>query len=93
MTRSQVIGAFRQSLKTTWIVGAAISAGTLLLVFLEKELKLRTELDTKYGLKDHVAKEKDPENATDGVGEAGSLGQTNSSPTAKKTQEWRSLGK
>jgi hypothetical protein len=35
-----------------WIVGAAICGVGFLLVFVEKEIKLRTELKSEYGMKE-----------------------------------------
>ncbi|KAL1966323.1 hypothetical protein VTN77DRAFT_4676 [Rasamsonia byssochlamydoides] len=57
-TRNEVVSVFIQSLRITWIVGAAIAAGTFVLVFLEKEIKLRDQLDTEYGIKDESPKAK-----------------------------------
>ena len=54
--RSEVVSVYVHSLKVTWIVGAAIAAATCLLVLAEKEIKLRTELETEYGLKDQPPK-------------------------------------
>ncbi|KAI0109858.1 hypothetical protein F4814DRAFT_424762 [Daldinia grandis] len=50
-TREQVIGVFSDSLKLTWIVATAIVGVSFFLVFLEKEIKLRDDLETNYGIK------------------------------------------
>ncbi|THC93005.1 hypothetical protein EYZ11_007514 [Aspergillus tanneri] len=50
--RGQVIDVYSQSLRIVWIFATVIAGIGLLLVFLEREIPLRTELDTKYGLKD-----------------------------------------
>lgn len=48
--RSQVIGVYSDSLKFVWQVAIAISGFGSCFVILEREVKMRTELDTKYGL-------------------------------------------
>ncbi|KAK8065229.1 hypothetical protein PG997_011976 [Apiospora hydei] len=49
-TRDQVVGVFNDSLRTVWIVAAVITGVSFFVVFAEKEIKLRNELDTEYGL-------------------------------------------
>ena len=49
---SEVIIVYSESLKLVWQVAIAFSGFSFLLVFLEKELKLRDELETEYGLKE-----------------------------------------
>lgn len=49
-TRDQVIDVFTRTLKYTWLASLAPAVIGLLLVFIEKEIVLRTELDTAYGL-------------------------------------------
>jgi hypothetical protein len=56
----EIVGVYTDALKSVWIVGTAITAVGFLLVFLEKEIKLRTELNTEYGMKE---KEKGLNNA------------------------------
>lgn len=51
-TRLQVIDVFTQALRTVWLVSIAFAAVGLLLVFLEKEIVLRTGLETEFGLED-----------------------------------------
>jgi hypothetical protein len=50
--REEIVGVYTDALKSVWIVGAAIAGLGFLLVFLEKEIKLRTELKTEYGMKE-----------------------------------------
>ncbi|KAI1475577.1 MFS general substrate transporter [Daldinia eschscholtzii] len=59
-TREQVIAVFNDSLKLIWIVATAIAGISFFLVFVEKEIKLRDNLETEYGIK---AREKDAETA------------------------------
>ena len=49
--RAEVAQVFVQSLKITWIVGATIAAAATLTTFGEKEVELRTELETDFGMK------------------------------------------
>ncbi|KAF7537740.1 hypothetical protein G7054_g3472 [Neopestalotiopsis clavispora] len=49
-TQDQIIGVYTDALKQVWEIGIVFSGVSFLLVFLEKEIKLRTELDTEYGL-------------------------------------------
>ena len=46
----QIVGVFEGSLRLVWQVAIAISTLSFLVVFFEKELKLRTKLDTEFGL-------------------------------------------
>ncbi|KAK6215894.1 hypothetical protein LQW54_004074 [Pestalotiopsis sp. IQ-011] len=48
--RDEVIGIFGEGLRVVWIVATAIGALAFLVVFIEKELKLRDDLETYYGL-------------------------------------------
>lgn len=48
--RDQVISAFTSSLKVVWAIFIAFSGGAFLLTFLEREVKMRKELDTEFGL-------------------------------------------
>lgn len=50
-TKGQVIGAYVKSLRTVWQVGIAFAVFSFFLVFIEKHIPLRQELDTEYGLK------------------------------------------
>ncbi|KAF2268644.1 MFS general substrate transporter, partial [Lojkania enalia] len=49
---SEVVSIFVASLRITWIVAAAIAAGSTLLTLFEKEIELRKEMDNEYGLED-----------------------------------------
>jgi len=59
--QAEIIGVYSDSLKAVWWVAIAISGFGFLLVFLEKEIKLRTELKTDFGIKDKVKVVVDPE--------------------------------
>jgi hypothetical protein len=60
VVRAQVISVFSDSLKRIWQVGIAFVALGFLVVFIEKEVPLRKELDTEYGIQDEDNK-KEPD--------------------------------
>ncbi|KAF8863160.1 MFS general substrate transporter [Acephala macrosclerotiorum] len=49
--REQIIGVYTDALKTVWQVGIAIAGLGFVLVLIEKEIKMRKELKSEYGLK------------------------------------------
>lgn len=57
----EVVGVYTDTLKLVWQVSLAFAALAFLVTFLEKQLKLRTELETEYGIKD-PKEEKEKEN-------------------------------
>jgi len=59
--KAQVIGVYTESLKTVWQVALGFAALSFLLVFIEKEVKMRKTLETEYGIKDDKKKEKELE--------------------------------
>ncbi|KAL8701125.1 MAG: hypothetical protein Q9224_000640 [Gallowayella concinna] len=61
--RGQVIGVYNESLKLVWQISIVFSGVAFLFVLLEKQIKLRTELDTEYGLEERK-KEKQAESGT-----------------------------
>jgi MFS family permease len=48
--KAQVISVFSESLKRLWQIGIVFPVLGFLIVFLEKEVPLRQELDTEYGM-------------------------------------------
>jgi MFS family permease len=48
--REQTVKVYAQAMKTVWQVAAAFSAVAFLMVFLEKHVVLRTELNTEFGI-------------------------------------------
>jgi MFS family permease len=52
VAKDEIVGVYSDSLKTVWQVGTAIAGLAFFVVFVEKELKLRTTLNTKYGIKE-----------------------------------------
>lgn len=60
--RGQIIGVYTDSLRLVWQIGILFSGLAFVVVFLEKQIKLRTELETDYGLEERT-KEKGVEAA------------------------------
>ena len=54
--QNQVIGVYSDSLKLVWQAAVGISGLGFFLVFFEKEIELRTELETEFGLKEKKTK-------------------------------------
>jgi hypothetical protein len=63
--RGQIIRVYADALKVVWLVALAVAGVGFLVVFVEKELKLRTELKTEYGLKEKKV------DVAEGMAEAG----------------------
>lgn len=59
--RDEIISVYSDSLKLVWQVAIAISGLAFLLVIIEKEVKLRTELDTEFGMTDENPKKVEAE--------------------------------
>ncbi|KAI1456980.1 MFS general substrate transporter [Annulohypoxylon moriforme] len=51
-TRSQIIETFTRALNKVFLIGIAFPAFAFLLSFVEREVKLRTVLETEFGLED-----------------------------------------
>jgi hypothetical protein len=49
--KTEIISVFTQALKTVWILYAVLAGVGFLLTWFEKQHKMRTELNTAYGLK------------------------------------------
>ncbi|KAH8821392.1 major facilitator superfamily domain-containing protein [Xylogone sp. PMI_703] len=49
-TRTEVIWTYNEAIKMVWYVAIAFCGLGFLVVFVEKEIKLRTELDTEFGI-------------------------------------------
>ncbi|PGH16794.1 hypothetical protein AJ80_05109 [Polytolypa hystricis UAMH7299] len=60
-TRSQVLNVYTQSLRRVWLISLVFAGSAFLAVFLEREVTLRTELETDFGLEKEKEKEKDNE--------------------------------
>jgi hypothetical protein len=56
-TKTHVLRVYTSSLRRTWQVAIALCGVGIILVFLQREVTLRRELDTEFGLAD--GKERD----------------------------------
>ncbi|CAK7229923.1 hypothetical protein SCUCBS95973_007395 [Sporothrix curviconia] len=54
--RTQVVNVYSESLKYVWRYAIILGGITFLLALFEKQIKLRTELETEYGLEDEKPK-------------------------------------
>ncbi|KAG8161962.1 hypothetical protein KVR01_007727 [Diaporthe batatas] len=61
-SRQEVVNLFRFSMRTVWYVGIAFAGLGWLLVWLEREVTLRSKLNTKFGLEEKNKKLRDEEN-------------------------------
>lgn len=59
-TRDQIIEVYTESLKRVWQIAVVFAGFSFLLVWMEKETKLRTELETDFGIEEKKEKEKHP---------------------------------
>ncbi|KAK1767504.1 putative multidrug resistance protein fnx1 protein [Phialemonium atrogriseum] len=59
--KQEIITVYADSLKYVWRLSVIFSGVSFLLVFLEKQIKMRTELETEYGLAEENGKKKDSE--------------------------------
>ncbi|KAF2136065.1 uncharacterized protein K452DRAFT_238184 [Aplosporella prunicola CBS 121167] len=64
----QVLDVYTASLKVVWEVALAFSIAFFLLVFLEKQIKLRTTINSDYGLKEKKKQQTDKEAGEKGLG-------------------------
>jgi hypothetical protein len=54
--REQVKDVFSKSLRQTWLVSLAFAGMGLLAAFLAREVPMRSELDTQYGMEERKPK-------------------------------------
>lgn len=51
-TRTEVVEVFSGALRVVWLIGIAFAGIGFLLVFVEKEIELRNELNTEFGMEE-----------------------------------------
>jgi hypothetical protein len=56
VTRRPVVGVYTDSLRLVWRIAVVFFGLAFFLVFLERQIKMRTELETEFGLKERKAK-------------------------------------
>ena len=78
--KEQIVHGFSEGLKSVWIVFAVFGAVGFMLTFFEKQVKMRKELDTKYGLKTPKSMPNTP---------ASGLSPGNSLPGSGESTPWR----
>ncbi|KAI0834691.1 multidrug resistance protein fnx1 [Hypoxylon sp. FL0890] len=54
----QIVGVYSDALKQLWLISIAFGGVSFLLVLFEREIELRTALETEYGLKEESKEEK-----------------------------------
>ncbi|KAM5438229.1 hypothetical protein McanMca71_007966 [Microsporum canis] len=64
--RSETIGVFVEALRLVWYIATVFSGIAFLLALVEKEIPLRTELETEFGLEDKNQKGNNAEEANTG---------------------------
>jgi MFS family permease len=57
-TRAQVLSVYSKSLRYVWLISIVFAGSAFLAVFLEREVKLRTELKTEFGLEKEKTEKK-----------------------------------
>jgi hypothetical protein len=67
VVKAEVIAVYLEALRAVWIGAVAFGATGLAAVLVERHIPLRTELDTKYGMKYENEKDTDVKNATVGT--------------------------
>ena len=62
--KEELVGVYVESLKYVWRLSVIFAGLAFFLVFVEKQIKMRTELDTEFGINDGKKTEKDSEPGT-----------------------------
>lgn len=70
-TRGQFVSALNESLKRSWLVAIAFAGFGLLMVLVEKDVPLRRELETGYGIQEKRKGDRDNVEAEVGAQKAG----------------------
>lgn len=66
-TRRDVVDVFTGALRTVWLIGIAFAGLGFLLVFVEKEIELRKELNTEFGMEERKKDDDLPRRSEDGI--------------------------
>jgi hypothetical protein len=70
------VNVFTGALRTVWLIGIAFAGLGFLLVFVEKEIELRKELNTEFGMEERKKDDDLPRRSEDGV-ELSTTGEAN----------------
>lgn len=68
--QAEIINLFSDTLKLVWQVAIAFSGLAFCFVFLEREIKMRKELDTEFGLKEKANLPNTNENGVEELGQS-----------------------
>lgn len=66
-TRDEVVEVFSGALRLVWLVGIAFAGVGMLLVFVEKDVELRSELKTEFGMEERKKNDDLPVRSEDGI--------------------------
>jgi hypothetical protein len=66
-TRAEVVEVFTGALRQVWLIGIAFAGIGFLLVFVEKEVELRNELNTEFGMEERKKNDDLPVRSEDGI--------------------------
>jgi hypothetical protein len=78
-TRRDVVNVFTGALRTVWLIGIAFAGLGFLLVFVEKEIELRKELNTEFGMEERKKDDDLPRRSEDGI-ELSTMREVNGTP-------------
>ncbi|KAK4243069.1 general substrate transporter [Corynascus novoguineensis] len=93
VSRAEVIEIFSSSIKIVWYVGTAFAGLGWLLVWLEKEVSLRSKLNTKYGIKEDKKKEDEEKTLNGKENKDGEESKTNGKESKTNGKESKTNGK
>jgi hypothetical protein len=66
-TRNEVVEVFSGALRVVWLIGIAFAGIGFLLVFVEKEIELRNELNTEFGMEERKKNDDLPAQSEGGI--------------------------
>jgi len=66
-TRAEVVEVFSGALRVVWLIGIAFAGIGFLLVFVEKEIELRNELNTEFGMEERKKNDDLPARSEGGI--------------------------
>ena len=66
-TRAEVVEVFSGALQVVWLIGIAFAGIGFLLVFVEKEIELRKELNTEFGMEERKKNDDIPTRSESGI--------------------------
>lgn len=67
LTRSQITAVFARALSKVFLISIAFPGHAFILAFFDREIKLRTELETEFGLEERDTKKVPKRSEFDGI--------------------------